>query len=65
MDFWFTDERCVAPDHEHSNFRMADQALLHVAEGAIVHRMKGELGPTEGAAEQSASTRRPGGRTST
>jgi 6-phosphogluconolactonase len=52
VDFWFTDERCVAPDHEHSNFRMADQALLHVAEGAIVHRMKGELGPTEGAGEQ-------------
>ena len=52
VDFWFTDERCVAPDHEHSNFRMADRALLHVAEGATVHRMKGELGPTEGAAEQ-------------
>jgi 6-phosphogluconolactonase len=52
VDFWFTDERCVAPDHEHSNFRMADQALLHAAEGATVHRMKGELGPVEGAADQ-------------
>jgi len=27
-DVWFTDERCVPPDHEHSNFRMADEALL-------------------------------------
>lgn len=51
VDFWFTDERCVAPEHEHSNFRMADQALLGAAEGATVHRMKGELGPAEGAAD--------------
>jgi 6-phosphogluconolactonase len=51
VDFWFTDERCVPPDHEHSNFRMANEALLSRAEGAILHRMKGELGPTEGAAD--------------
>ena len=51
VDFWFTDERCVAADHEHSNFRMADEALLGGAEGATVHRMKGELGPAEGAAD--------------
>jgi 6-phosphogluconolactonase len=50
VDFWFTDERCVPPDHEHSNFRMADEALLAGASGAAVHRMKGELGPSEGAA---------------
>ena len=50
VDFWFTDERCVAPDHEHSNFRMADRALLSAAEGATVHRMRGELGPEDGAA---------------
>src|SRR5690242_7175683 len=49
VDFWFTDERCVPPDHEHSNFRMADEALLSHATGAAVHRMKGELGPVEGA----------------
>jgi 6-phosphogluconolactonase len=52
VDFWFTDERCVPPDHEHSNFRMADEALLSRATGAKVHRMKGELGPAEGAADQ-------------
>lgn len=51
VDFWFTDERCVPPDHEHSNFRMANEALLSRADGATVHRMKGELGPTEGAAD--------------
>jgi 6-phosphogluconolactonase len=50
VDFWFTDERCVAPDHEHSNFGMADRALLSQATGATVHRMRGELGPEDGAA---------------
>ena len=25
---WFSDERCVAPDHELSNFAMANAALL-------------------------------------
>lgn len=47
---WFTDERCVAPDHEHSNFRMVHEALLSKVEGASVHRMPGELGPAKGAA---------------
>ena len=50
VDFWFSDERCVAPDHEHSNFGMADRALLSAARGSTVHRMRGELGPEEGAA---------------
>ena len=51
VEIWFTDERCVPPDHEHSNFRMADEALLSRISGAGVHRMKGELGPEEGAAD--------------
>ena len=50
VDCWFTDERCVAPTHEHSNFRMANEALLSKVEGATVHRMRGELGPEDGAA---------------
>ena len=54
VDFWFTDDRCVPPDHEHSNFGMADRALLSRAEGATVHRMRGELGPEEGAAAYEA-----------
>jgi 6-phosphogluconolactonase len=51
VDVWFTDERCVPPDHEHSNFGMAHEALLRRVEGVTVHRMKGELGPTQGAAD--------------
>jgi 6-phosphogluconolactonase len=51
VDVWFTDERCVPPDHEHSNFRMANEALLSRIGGATVHRMRGELGPEAGAAE--------------
>jgi 6-phosphogluconolactonase len=48
---WFTDERCVPPDHEHSNFGMANEVLLSKIEGAIVHRMKGELGYEDGPAD--------------
>src|SRR5204863_3551781 len=47
-DIWFSDERCVAPDHEHSNYRMAHESLLSNIEPRAVHRMKGELGPEEG-----------------
>jgi 6-phosphogluconolactonase len=50
VDVWFTDERCVPPDHEQSNFRMVSLALLDRVEGATVHRMQGELGPHDGAA---------------
>jgi 6-phosphogluconolactonase len=50
VDFWFTDERCVPPEHEHSNFGMAQKAWLSRVEGATVHRMRGELGPADGAA---------------
>ena len=50
VDVWFTDERCVPPDHEQSNFGMADRALLSKVSGATVHRMHGELGPEDGAA---------------
>lgn len=50
VEVWFTDERCVPPDHEHSNFRMVNEALLARADGVTVHRMEGELGPEAGAA---------------
>ncbi len=40
--FYFGDERCVPPDHEDSNYRMAHQALFaHVPE-AQVFRMEAE-----------------------
>lgn len=49
----FGDERCVPPDHERSNYRMAREALLdHVPlESSNVLRMKGENPPSEAAAE--------------
>lgn len=49
----FGDERCVPPDHADSNYRLAREALLDQVAPASVHRMVGELGPDEGAAEYS------------
>ena len=41
VEFFFADERCVPPDHEDSNYRLAHESLLsHVP--AQVHRMRGE-----------------------
>lgn len=51
VQLWLTDERCVPPDHEHSNFRMIREALLDHQPGARLHRMQGELGPHPGAAD--------------
>ena len=48
---WFGDDRCVPPDHEHSNYRMTREALLdRLDPGPEVHRIEGELGP-HGAAD--------------
>src|SRR5437870_8027950 len=43
---WFGDERCVPPEHEHSNYGMAKRALLDRIEGEqpAVRRIAGELG---------------------
>jgi 6-phosphogluconolactonase len=53
LDVWWGDERCVPPDDENSNFGMAKQALLDNLERAprAVHRIKGELGKDEAAAD--------------
>jgi 6-phosphogluconolactonase len=50
--FW-ADERCVPPDDERSNYRMAREAWLeHVAIPADhVHRLRGEIDPRAAAAE--------------
>jgi 6-phosphogluconolactonase len=51
IDVWFADERCVPPEDEQSNYRLARETLLEPAgiPGEQVHRMEGELGPDEGA----------------
>jgi 6-phosphogluconolactonase len=51
-EVWFADERCVGPDHPDSNYLLAERALLSPASLAPerVHRMRGELGPQDGAA---------------
>lgn len=57
---WFGDERCVDPDHEHSNYLMVKRALLdNVREDVapVVHRMQGELGPHKGAKAYQAELR--------
>jgi 6-phosphogluconolactonase len=48
---WFGDERCVPPDDESSNYRMAKEALLDRLAGdpPDVRRMAGEKGPHAGA----------------
>jgi 6-phosphogluconolactonase len=48
--FW-VDERCVPPDHELSNFRMARESLLDTVKipPTQAHRIKGELPPEEAA----------------
>lgn len=51
VEVWFADERCVAPQDEQSNYRMAAERLLDRLETSprAIHRMQGELGPQEGA----------------
>lgn len=51
VDVWFADERCVPPEDEESNFKLATETLLHTVSipDAQVHRMLGELGPEEAA----------------
>jgi 6-phosphogluconolactonase len=53
VELWWGDERCVPPDHADSNYGMAKRALLdRVKRGPrAVHRIKGELGKEQAAAE--------------
>jgi 6-phosphogluconolactonase len=50
---YFGDERCVPPDDEESNYRMARTAFLDDVgiPQANVHRMRGEIDPKQAAAE--------------
>ena len=53
VEVWWGDERCVPPDDERSNYGMAKRALLDRLERAphAVHRIRGELGAEEAAAD--------------
>jgi 6-phosphogluconolactonase len=60
---WFGDERCVPPDDERSNYRLAKESLLDPlgdAAPGTVHRMRGELGPDRGAEEYERELRDAG-----
>ena len=50
---WWGDERCVPPDDELSNYRLAKESLLDRLEAgpAEQHRIRGELEPAAAAAE--------------
>jgi 6-phosphogluconolactonase len=49
---WWGDERCVPPDDDRSNYRLARESLLdRVSRPPRVHRIRGELDPAEAADE--------------
>jgi 6-phosphogluconolactonase len=54
LHFFWSDERCVPPDHADSNYRMASEALLSRVPlpPANVHRIEGELADADEAARR-------------
>jgi 6-phosphogluconolactonase len=52
-EIWWSDERCVPPDDDLSNYALAKRTLLDRLEHAprAVHRIKGELGKEKAAAD--------------
>jgi 6-phosphogluconolactonase len=56
VHIWFGDERCVPPDDDDSNYRMAYETLISRIDipGANVHRIHGEDDPDAAAAAYSA-----------
>lgn len=51
---WFTDERCVPPDDDLSNYGMVRASMLEPLgdqPAPTIHRMRGELGPQDAAEE--------------
>ena len=60
--FW-SDERCVPPDHADSNYGMAREALLSKVPipTGNVHRMRGEVNPERAALEYEQTVRREAG----
>jgi 6-phosphogluconolactonase len=52
-EVWWSDERCVPPDDDRSNYGLTERSLLGRLERppAAVHRIRGELGKERAAAE--------------
>ncbi|MDE0571634.1 MAG: 6-phosphogluconolactonase [Verrucomicrobiales bacterium] len=59
IEITFGDERCVPPDHEDSNFKMASGSLLNKVplNEMNILRMRGELDPVDAAREYEDSLR--------
>lgn len=53
VHFFWADERCVPPDDEESNFRLAQENIFKPLKipAAQIHRLKGELPPAKAIAE--------------
>jgi 6-phosphogluconolactonase len=53
VTLWWGDDRCVPPEHEWSNYRLAKETLLDrlQKQPGEVHRIRGELEPADAAAE--------------
>jgi len=53
VELWWGDERCVPPEDERSNYRVAKETLLDrlAAQPRAVHRIQGELQPADAAGE--------------
>lgn len=51
VEVWWSDERCVPPDDERSNYKLVKELLLDglAVAPAAVHRIEGELDPPEAA----------------
>jgi 6-phosphogluconolactonase len=53
VTLWWGDERCVSPEDERSNYRLARETLLDRLDTQphTIHRIRGEVPPTEAADE--------------
>ncbi|SIN70607.1 6-phosphogluconolactonase [Halodesulfovibrio marinisediminis] len=58
VNFYWVDERCVGPDDEHSNYRLAKEELLHKVAATHFYRMKGEINSQTAADEYESLLRR-------
>ena len=60
IHFWWVDERCVPPDDDDSNYKLANELLFSLINipGKNIHRIKGENDPEEEALHYSSEIRK-------